>query len=77
MSNKLGIYVPKLNTKYSSIAPAYTTFTIEVWNMVGSEKQLISTAELTCKVLSAEDRDKALDQVQQQTIEQILKYYGI
>lgn len=76
MKGKRGTYIPRL-TKKSSKFGAVQTYTLEVWCVDGENKQLISSTSRTENVVSLEVETKLRQLLIQETIENILKWYGL
>ena len=76
MKEKRGTYIPRL-TKKSSKFGAVQTYTLEVWCVDGKNKQLISSASRTENVVSLEAEAELRQLLVQETIENILKWYGL
>ena len=76
MNGKRGIYIPRLTKKPSKFG-AVQTYTLEVWCVDGESKQLISSASRTENVVSLEAEAELRQLLVQETIENILKWYGL
>ena len=76
MKGKRGIYIPRLTKKPSKFG-AIQTYTLEVWCVDGKSKQLISSASRTENVVSLEAEAELRQLLVQETIENILKWYGL
>ena len=76
MKGKRGIYIPRLTKKPSKFG-AVQTYTLEVWCVDGENKQLISSTSRTENVVSLEAEAKLRQLWVQETIENILKWYGL
>ena len=76
MKGKRGIYIPRLTKKPSKFG-AVQTYTLEVWCVDGESKQLISSASRTENVVSLEAEAELRQLLVQETIENILKWYGL
>ena len=76
MKGKRGIYIPRLTKKPSKFG-AIQTYTLEVWCVDGKNKQLISSASRTENVVSLEAEAELRQLLVQETIENILKWYGL
>lgn len=76
MKEKRGTYIPRLTKKPSKFG-AVQTYTLEVWCVDGENKQLISSASRTENVVSLEAEAELRQLLVQETIENILKWYGL
>lgn len=76
MKGKRGTYIPRLTKKPSKFG-AVQTYTLEVWCVDGENKQLISSASRTENVVSLEAEAELRQLLVQETIENILKWYGL
>ena len=76
MKGKRGTYIPRLTKKPSKFG-AIQTYTLEVWCVDGENKQLISSASRTENVVSLEAEAELRQLLVQETIENILKWYGL
>ena len=76
MKGKRGTYIPRLTKKPSKFG-AVQTYTLEVWCMDGENKQLISSTSRTENVVSLEAEAELRQLLVQETIENILKWYGL
>ena len=76
MKGKRGTYIPRLTKKPSKFG-AVQTYTLEVWCVDGDNKQLISSASRTENVVSLEAEAELRQLLVQETIENILKWYGL
>ena len=76
MKEKRGTYIPRLAKKPSKFG-AVQTYTLEVWCVDGEDKQLISSASRTENVVSLEVEAELRQLLIQETIENILKWYGL
>ena len=76
MKGKRGIYIPRLTKKPSKFG-AVQTYTLEVWCVDGDNKQLISSTSRTENVDSKEKELEINNQLVQETIENILRQYGL
>lgn len=76
LNNKRGFYIPRLYTKPSKFGAVKST-TIEVWCVDGEYKQLISSSSRTENIDSKEKEDEIKNLLMQETIENILKWYGL
>lgn len=76
MKGKRGTYIPRLTKKPSKFG-AVQTYTLEVWCVDGKNKQLISSASRTENVVSLEAEAELRQLLVQETIENILKWYGL
>ena len=76
MKEKRGTYIPRLTKKPSKFG-AVQTYTLEVWCVDGDNKQLISSASRTENVVSLEAEAELRQLLVQETIENILKWYGL
>ena len=72
-----GFFVSKLNVEQGKISKLYKTYTLEVWCVDGENKQLISSASRTENVVSLEAEAELRQLLVQETIENILKWYGL
>lgn len=73
---KQSTYIPRLTKKPSKFG-AVQTYTLEVWCVDGEDKQLISSASRTENVVSLEVEAELRQLLIQETIENILKWYGL
>lgn len=76
MKGKRDTYIPRLTKKPSKFG-AVQTYTLEVWCVDGESKQLISSASRTENVVSLEAEAELRQLLIQETIENILKWYGL
>lgn len=76
MKGKRGTYIPRLTKKPSKFG-AIQTYTLEVWCVDGDNKQLISSTSRTENVVSLEAEAELRQLLVQETIENILKWYGL
>ena len=76
MKGKRSTYIPRLTKKPSKFG-AVQTYTLEVWCVDGENKQLISSASRTENVVSLEAEIELMQLLIQETIENILKWYGL
>ena len=76
MKEKRVTYIPRLTKKPSKFG-AVQTYTLEVWCVDGENKQLISSASRTENVVSLEAEAELRQLLVQETIENILKWYGL
>lgn len=76
MKGKRGTYIPRLTKKPSKFG-AVQTYTLEVWYVDGENKQLISSTSRTENVVSLEAEAELRQLLVQETIENILKWYGL
>ena len=76
MKEKRGIYIPRLIKKPSKFG-AVKTIIIEVWCVDGDIKHLISSTSRTENIDSKEKEVEVNNQLVQETIENILKWYGL
>ena len=76
MKNKRVTYIPRLTKKPSKFG-AVQTYTLEVWCVDGENKQLISSTSRTENVVSLEAEAELRQLLVQETIENILKWYGL
>ena len=76
MKNKRITYIPRLTKKPSKFG-AVQTYTLEVWCVDGKNKQLISSTSRTENVVSLEAEAELRQLLVQETIENILKWYGL
>ena len=76
MKGKRGIYIPRLTKKPSKFG-AVQTYTLEVWCVDGDNKQLISSTSRTENIVSLEAEAELRQLLIQETIENILKWYGL
>ena len=76
MKNKRVTYIPRLTKKPSKFG-AVQTYTLEVWCVDGQNKQLISSTSRTENVVSLEAEAELRQLLVQETIENILKWYGL
>ena len=76
IKGKRGTYIPRLTKKPSKFG-AVQTYTLEVWCVDGENKQLISSASRTENVVSLEAEAELRQLLVQETIENILKWYGL
>lgn len=75
-SNKRGFYVYRLYSKECKF-PAYKNFILEVWCIDGECKTLVSKIDITEKHTTLEEKQNIEDKLTRQTMENVLKYYGI
>ena len=75
-SNKRGFYIPRLYSNDCKF-PAYKNFILEVWCIDGEYKTLISKVDITEKCTTLEEKESLEKHLIKQTIENVLKYYGI
>lgn len=71
-----GTFVCKQNVETGPFK-AYKKYIQEVWNVDGSNKQLIAKAEFSGRIVYEEEKASALDSLYSLTIKEVLKYYGI
>lgn len=76
MKGNQSTYIPRLTKKPSKFG-AVQTYTLEVWCVDVEGKQLISSASRTENVVSLEVEAKLRQLLIQETIENILKWYGL
>ena len=76
IKGKRGTYIPRLTKKPSKFG-AVQTYTLEVWCVDGENKQLISSASRTENVVSLEAEAELRQLLVQETIDNILKWYGL
>ena len=76
MKGKRGTYIPRLTKKPSKFG-AVQTYTLEIWCVDSENKQLISSASRTENVVSLEAEAELRQLLVQETIENILKWYGL
>ena len=76
MKNKRDTYIPRLYSKPSKFG-AVKAVTLEVWCVDGENKQLISSTSRTENVVSLEAEAELRQLLVQETIENILKWYGL
>lgn len=76
MKGKRGTYISRLIKKPSKFG-AIQTYTLEVWCVDGENKQLISSTSRTENVVSLEAEAELRQLLVQETIENILKWYGL
>ena len=76
MKEKRGTYISRLTKKPSKFG-AVQTYTLEVWCVDGENKQLISSASRTENIVSLEAEAELRQLLVQETIENILKWYGL
>ena len=76
MKGKRGTYIQRLTKKPSKFG-AVQTYTLEVWCVDGENKQLISSTSRTENVVSLEAEAELRQLLVQETIENILKWYGL
>lgn len=76
MKDKRGTYIPRLYSKPSKFG-AIKAITLEVWCVDGDNKQLISSTSRTENVDSKEKELEVNNQLVQETIENILRWYGL
>lgn len=76
MKGNQSTYIPRLTKKPSKFG-AVQTYTLEVWCIEGEDKQLISSASRTKNVVSLEVEAELRQLLIQETIENILKWYGL
>ena len=76
MKGKRGTYIPRLTKKPSKFG-AVQTYTLEVWYIDDKNRQLISSTSRTENIDSKEKELEVNNQLVQETIENILKYYGL
>ena len=57
--------------------PAYKCMTIEVWNVDGEQKTLLSKEEITERMVDEEEKQNISQQLMIKSIENVLKWYGI
>lgn len=74
--NKRGTYIPRLTKKPSKFG-AVKTYTLEVWYIDDKNRQLISSTSRTENIDSKEKELEVNNQLIQETIENILKQYGL
>lgn len=71
-----GAFVCRQNVEVGTFK-AYKTYIQEVWNVDGSNKQLVAKAEYKARVTNDEEKAQALENLYHLTIVEVLKYYGI
>lgn len=76
INNKKGTYIPRLYSKPLKFG-AVKIVTLEVWCVDGENKQLISSASRTKNIDSKEKEIEINNQLVQETIENILRLYGL
>lgn len=76
MKDKRSTYIPRLYSKTSKFG-AVKTITLEVWCVDGDNKKLISSTSRTENVDSKEKELEVNNQLVQETIENILRWYGL
>ena len=76
MKDKRGTYIPRLYSKPSKFG-AVKAITLEVWCVDMDNKQLISSTSRTENVVSLEAEAKLRQLLIQETIENILRWYGL
>lgn len=76
IKDKRGTYIPRLYSKPSKFG-AVKVVTLEVWCVDGKNKQLISSTSRTENVDSIEKELEINNQLIQETIENILRWYGL
>ena len=76
MKGKRGTYIPRLTKKPSKYG-AVKTYTIEVWCVDAENRQLISSSSRTENIVSLEVETELRQLLVQETIENILKWYGL
>ena len=76
MKEKRGTYIPRLTKKPSKFG-AVQTYTLEVWCVDSENRQLISSTSRTENIDSKEKELEVNNQLVQETIENILKQYGL
>ena len=76
MKEKRGTYIPRLTKKPSKFG-AVQTYTLEVWCVDSKSRQLISSTSRTENIDSKEKELEVNNQLVQETIENILKQYGL
>ena len=76
MKGKRSTYIPRLTKKPSKFG-AVQTYTLEVWCVDGKNRQLISSSSRTENIVSLEAETELRQLLVQETIENILKWYGL
>lgn len=76
MKEKRVTYIPRLTKKPSKFG-AVKTYTLEVWYIDDKSRQLISSTSRTENIDSKEKELEVNNQLVQETIENILKQYGL
>ena len=76
MKEKRSTYIPRLTKKPSKFG-AVQTYILEIWCVDSDNKQLISSASRTENVVSLEAEAELRQLLVQETIENILKWYGL
>ena len=76
MKGKRGTYIPRLTKKPSKFG-AVQTYTLEVWCVDDENRQLISSSSRTENIVSLEVETELRQLLVQETIENILKWYGL
>lgn len=76
MKGKKSTYIPRLTKKPSKFG-AVKTYTLEVWCIDGENRQLISSSSRTENIVSLEAETELRQLLVQETIENILKQYGL
>ena len=76
MKGNQSTYIPRLTKKPSKFG-AVKTYTLEVWCVDGKNKQLISSTSRTENMVSLEVEVELMQLLIQETIENILKWYGL
>lgn len=76
LDNKRGFFVPKITTLDCKF-PAYKNFILEVWCIDGECKTLVSKVDIIEKHTTLEEKQNIEDKLTRQTMENVLKYYGI
>ena len=76
MKGKKSTYIPRLTKKPSKFG-AVKTYTLEVWCVDGGDRQLISSSSRTENIVSLEAETELRQLLVQETIENILKWYGL
>lgn len=76
IKGKRSTYIPRLTKKPSKFG-AVKTYTLEVWCVDGEDRQLISSSSRTENIVSLEAETELRQLLVQETIENILKWYGL
>ena len=76
MGNHRGFYVPQYTVTPTKV-PAIKEFLLQVWCVDGEYKTLLSTVKRVEHCTEKWEMDVLEERVQRESIENILKYYGL